>query len=238
MAGTNDAGMVVMNLRCNKFQGIRLRGKYFVAVFALLLLLSSKLWAGPEIIANGLFTNKAMLTIDGTTRFLNAGETSPEGVKLVRSSSKQALIEVDGKPVTLKVSQRISSSFKAAERTVVNLPRGKNGHFYARGAINGYPASFMVDTGATSIAMNKNHAKQLGIDVSKGVESAASTAGGIVKTHMVTLQKVSVGGITVHNVPASVVDGDFPAQILLGNSFLSQVDMSEQAGVLVLKKKF
>ncbi|MBV1931552.1 MAG: TIGR02281 family clan AA aspartic protease [Porticoccaceae bacterium] len=238
MAGNNDISMAFMTLRGNRFREIQLRGKYFVAVFALLLLLSSKLWAGPEIIANGLFANKAMLTIDGNTRFLKAGETSPEGVKLLRSSSKQAVIEVDGKPVTLKVSQRISSSFKAAERTVVNLPRGKNGHFYARGAINGYPTSFMVDTGATSVAMNQNHARQFGIDASKGTESAASTAGGIVKTHMVTLQKVSVGGITVHNVPASIVDGDFPAQILLGNSFLSQVDMSEQAGVLVLKKKF
>lgn len=228
MVGDNDAGMAL----------VMHRKKYLLAMAVLQLLLCRSLWAGPEIIANGLFANKAMLTIDGNPQFLKAGETSPEGVKLISSSSKEALIEVEGKPVTLKVSQRISSSFSVAERTEVKLPRGENGHFYARGAINGYPADLMVDTGATSVAMNLNHAKQFGIDVSKGKQSLASTAGGIVKTYMVTLQKVSVGGIVVHNVPAAVVESDFPAQILLGNSFLSQVDMREQAGVLILKKKF
>ena len=209
--------------------------------FAIVLwfgLMCSPLWAGLEIIANGLFTDKAMLTIGGNKRFLKVGETSPEGVKLISSSSKRAVIEVAGSLMTLKVSQRISSSFKAAERTVVNLPRGDNGHFYARGAINGYPASFMVDTGASSIAMNLGHARQFGIDVSKAKVSAASTAGGVVKTYLVNLQKVSVGAITIYNVPAAVVDGDHPVQILLGNSFLTQVDMSENSGVLVLKKKF
>ncbi len=209
----------------------------------LLVLLCVQFWtgrasAGSEIIANGLFAGKAMLTIDGNARFLKVGETTPEGVKLISSSSKQAIIEVDGRELSLKLSQRISSSFKAAERVEVSLSRSDNGHFYARGAINGYPARFMVDTGATAIAMNLGHAKQFGIDVSKSQISAAQTAGGLVKTYMVNLQKVSVGGITVHNVPAAVVDGDHPVQILLGNTFLSQVDMSERSGVLVLKKKF
>ena len=195
-------------------------------------------WAGPEVIASGLFKNKAMLTINGNTRLLKAGETSLEGVQLLSSNSKQAVVVIDGESLTLKLSQRISSSFSEAKLVEVKLPRRANGHFYARGAINGYPTEFMVDTGATAIAMNLSDAKRLGIDIKKGIVSGASTAGGNVKTYVVTLAKVSVGGITVHNIRATVIDGTHPEDILLGNTFLSRVEMSEQAGVLVLRKKF
>lgn len=204
-----------------------------------LLLLSPDSHAAPEVIANGLFKDKAMLTINGKTRLLKAGQTSPEGVKLVSSNSKQAVLIIDGVRTSMKVSQRISSNFKSAKAPpTVTLPRSSNGHYYARGAINGRSAQFMVDTGATAVAMNLSHARQFGIDVSKSPVSAASTAGGIVKTYIVDLQRVSVGAITIHNVAATVVDGDFPVNILLGNSFLSKVDMSEQSGALVLKRKF
>ena len=228
MAGFDD--IRVANMNRNRI--------LYVGYLALLCLICSSLWAGPDIQANGLFKNKALLTIDGNSRLLKAGETSPEGVQLIRSNSKQAVIKVDGRELTLRVSQRISSSFSAAKETVVSLSRRANGHFYARGAINGYPASFMVDTGATAVAMNLNDARRFGIDISKSVVSTASTAGGIVKTYVVNLNKISVGAITVHNIPATVVDGDHPVQILLGNTFLSQVEMSEKSGVLVLKKKF
>lgn len=204
-----------------------------------LLLASLDSHAAPEVIANGLFKDKAMLTINGETRFLKAGQTSPEGIKLISSNSKQAVLIIDGKRTTMKVSQRIASSFKSARApATVTLSRSSNGHYYASGAINGRSAKFMLDTGATSVAMNLNHARQLGIDVSKSPVSAASTAGGIVKTYVVDLQRVSIGAITIHNVAATVVDGDFPVNILLGNSFLSKVDMSEKSGALVLKKKF
>ena len=228
MAGFDDNCVGSMNRR----------RKYFVSSLMVLSLMCSQLWAGSDITANGLFKNKALLTIDGQSRLLKVGQTSPEGVLLVSSNSKQAVIKVDGKELTLRVSQRISSSFRAAKETVVSLTRRANGHFYARGAINGHPASFMVDTGATAVAMNLKDARRFGIDISKSVVSTASTAGGIVKTYVVNLNKVSVGAITVHNIPATVVDGDHPVQILLGNTFLSQVEMSEKSGVLVLKKKF
>ena len=204
-----------------------------------LLVLALAAHAATEVVANGLFKDKALLTINGETRLLKAGQTSPEGVKLISSNSKQAVLVIDGKQTTVQVSQRISSSYKSAKAPpTVTLPRSSNGHFYARGAINGYSAEFMVDTGATSVAMNLNHARQFGIDLSNSPVSAASTAGGMVKTYLVDLRRVSVGAITIHNVAATVVDGDFPVNILLGNSFLSKVDMSEQSGALVLKKKF
>jgi aspartyl protease family protein len=204
----------------------------------LALLLSGNLWADPEIIASGLFKGKAMLTIDGVGHFLKVGETSPEGIKLISSDSKQATIEVAGKRVKLNLSQRIAAKFTQAKAAEVKLLRHQNGHFFAGGAINGRPARFMVDTGATAIAININEARRLGIDPESGTVSTASTAGGIVKTYIINLNKVRVGSITLHNVVATIVDGDHPIQILLGNTFLSRVNMSEQGGVMVLRKKY
>lgn len=211
---------------------------WVVSAFMLMLSLSGDLWAEPDVVVSGLFKNKALLAIDGKSRLLKAGETSPEGVKLVSSDSKRAVVVIDGKQTTLQVSQRISASFSAAKFAEVKILRGPNGHFNTSGAINGYPTQFMIDTGATAVAMNINDAKRLGIDIKTGVVSTASTAGGVVKTYVVSLSKVSVGAITVHDIPATVVDGNHPVQVLLGNTFLSRVEMSEQAGVMVLKQKF
>lgn len=185
----------------------------------------------------GLFDNRALLEIDGKQHFLKVGETSPEGIKLIKSSSKGAVVEYDGKRKPLDLSQHIASSFSEAQETEVNLLRGAHGHYFGRGAINGYPVDFMVDTGASSIAMNSQQAKRLGLKLDKKNRGTASTAGGIVQTHRVILNKVSVGGITHYNIPAAVVDGAYPEEILLGNSFLGKVQMTERNGVMVLREK-
>ncbi|MBL4782974.1 MAG: TIGR02281 family clan AA aspartic protease [Porticoccaceae bacterium] len=199
---------------------------------------NAPLLAAPEIIASGLFKDKALLTIDGTPRLLRVGASSPEGVKLLSSNSRQASVLVEGQTLTLYLSQRISTAFKKPKYSEVKIPRASNGHYFTAGAINGRSAKFMVDTGATVIAMNRNEARRLGIDLRGASRGRSSTAGGMVETFRVVLNKVSVGNITLHNIPASVIDGDFPEHILLGNSFLSKVVMTEQAGVLVFRKKF
>ena len=204
----------------------------------LLFLCSMPLFAAPEIIASGLFKDKALLTIDGKPHLLKVGASSPEGVTLLSSNSQQASILVEGQTLTLHLSQRISTEFKKPKFTEVKIPRGRNGHYFTAGAINGRPAKFMVDTGATVIAMNINEARRLGIDLRQAKPGRSSTAGGMVDTFRVVLDKVSVGSVTLHSIPASVIDGDFPEQILLGNSFLSKVEMTEQAGVLVFRKKY
>ena len=221
--------------RVKKTVNKRIAGLYLAL---LLCVCNTHLYASPEIIASGLFKDKAMLTINGTPRLLRVGVSSPEGVKLLSSNSQQASILVDGETVTLRLSERISTAFKKPAFSEVKIPRGRNGHFFTAGAINGRPAKFMVDTGATSVAMNINEARRLGINLRNAETGFASTAGGVVETYRVTLDKVSVGSITLHNITASVVDGDHPSDILLGNSFLSKVEMTEQAGVMVFRKKF
>ncbi len=204
----------------------------------LLFVFGTPVLAAPEIVASGLFKDKALLTIDGTPHLLRLGASSPEGVKLLSSNSQQATIAIEGEIMTLRLSQRISSSFKKPKFSEVKISRSNNGHYFTAGVINGRPAKFMVDTGATSIAMNINEARRLGLDLRNATSGHASTAGGVVETFRTTLDKVRVGNITLHNISASVVNGDHPTQILLGNSFLSKVEMTEQAGVLIFRKKF
>jgi aspartyl protease family protein len=195
-------------------------------------------WAAPDIRVQGLFGGSAVLVINGKQRLLKQGQTSPEGVKLVSSDSHQAVVEVDGQQVTLGLSQHISSSFQAAEQAEVRIPRSTNGHYMVSGFINGHPVNFMVDTGATSVAMNLNDAKRLGVDYRRGKHTKASTAGGIVNAFEVNLDKLVIGNITARQVSATVVVGNFPSTVLLGNSFLSRVEMTEAEGVMVLRKNF
>jgi len=204
----------------------------------LLFAFSAPLFAAPEIIASGLFKDKALLTIDGKPRLLRLGASSPEGVKLLSSNSQQASILVEGQTLTLHLSERISTAFKKPKFSEVKIPRARNGHYFTAGTINGRSAKFMVDTGATVIAMNINEARRLGIDLRQAKPGMSSTAGGMVETFRVVLDKVSVGSVTLHSIPASVIKGNFPEQILLGNSFLSKVEMTEQSGVLVFRKKY
>ena len=223
-------GRQCIGFKCMKISGL--------CTALLLFVVSAPLFAAPEIIVSGLFKDKAMLTINGTPRLIRVGGSSPEGVKLLSSNSQQASILVAGETITLRLSDRIATAFKKPEFSEVKIPRGKNGHFFTAGAINGRRAKFMVDTGATSIAMNINEARRLGINLRNAKTGFASTAGGVVETFRVTLDKVSVGSITLHNISASVVDGSHPTNILLGNSFLSKVEMTEQAGVMVFRKKY
>ncbi len=226
---------VAFGCQCVGFKCMKMKD---LCAVLLLSVFSTQLLAAPEIIASGLFKNKALLTIDGKPRLLKVGASSPEGVTLLNSDSQRAKILVEGQTLTLHLSERISTAFKKPKFSEVKIPRSRNGHYFTAGAINGRPAKFMVDTGATVIAMNINEARRLGIDLRQAKAGMSSTAGGMVETFRVVLDKVSVGNVTLHSIPASVVDGDFPEQILLGNSFLSKVEMTEQAGVLVFRKKY
>lgn len=192
----------------------------------------------PDVQVQGLFAGRAVLSINGETRMLKVGDTSPEGVVLLASSSKAAEVEINGQRRVLTLTRQISSTFSAAEKAEVRVPRGADSHYWVRGAINGRPVEMMIDTGATMVAMSSVEADRLGIDYSLGRRSSTQTAGGVVNTSVVILDKVSLGGIDARQVPASVLDGEFPRQILLGNSLLSQLEMQEESGVLVLRQKY
>ncbi len=187
-----------------------------------------------DVEVKGLFKNAAVLIIDGEQYLLKTGAKSPEGVRLVSANSREAVIDIDGVKRTVGVSQRISSRFTVAQGREVRLAQSRGGHYITPGRINGLPVEFMVDTGATYVAMNLSTAKKLGINYRAGEEGHTRTANGVVTVYNVLLDKVSVGEVEVRHVRASITLTDFPQTILLGNSYLSRVNMTRDHGVLIL----
>ena len=192
-----------------------------------------------ELSILGLFRNKAIVKIDGKQRILKLGKVSPEGVLLISSNSDEAVLEIDGVQNSYRLGSHIGSTFKRDEQPEVSIYKDDLGMFATVGSINNFPVNFLVDTGASYIAMNRNEARRLGIDFRQyGKHGYASTANGVVKTWVITLNKVQVGGVTLTNVKASVNDSDSPRIVLLGMSFLGQLEMKNEGSSLKLKKKF
>jgi aspartyl protease family protein len=117
------------------------------------------------------------------------------------------------------------------------LTAGSGGHFITTGSINGRSAQFVVDTGATNVAMGIADAERLGIAYRKGTETQASTANGVVTGWHVNLASVRIGDVEVYNVQATVVPSS-TSYVLLGNSFLSRFQMRRDNNQMVLERRF
>jgi aspartyl protease family protein len=207
--------------------------------FLVLLSISAPVAAVEKIALHALFKDKAILMVDGARRVLKTGESSPEGVKLVTvdTQAEKAEVEIDGKRRELRLGM-VASSFAPVGRGTVTLYADRGGHYFAEGFINGAPTRFMVDTGATMVAMNSNTAKRIGLDYQRfGRAGIANTAGGMVRTYYLKLESVQVGEIKFFNVDAGVVEGAHPTDVLLGMSFLNRVDMKRDSEKLELKER-
>jgi aspartyl protease family protein len=191
-----------------------------------------------DILVLGLFRDMAILRVDGKQYKLRTGEVSPEGIKLIAANSEEAILEINGRRETYQLGNHISSSFSAPEKTGAII-RPVNGMYKVPGFINRQPVEFLVDTGASSIAMNANQARKLGINFRyEGEEGYSSTASGYAKIYKLKLDSVQVGDIVVKNVEAAVLEGNFPTTTLLGMSFLNRVNMKRDGQLLMLEKKW
>lgn len=195
--------------------------------------------AAEQVVVLGLFRERAVLSIDGTQRVLRAGETSPEGVRLIAADSDAAILEIDGRSASYALGAHILGEFAPpqAGRRVLVAP-DPQGMYRVNGSINGFQAEFMVDTGATLVTMNRAQAERIGIDYRlDGTPAEAATASGIDRVHLVRLERVRVGEIELDDVAAAVHGGDHPLVILLGNSFLNRIDLRREGRLLELREK-
>lgn len=191
-----------------------------------------------DIIVLGLFKGRAIVNIDGKQRTLKKGKLSPEGVKLISADSDTAILEVDGVQQEYKLGRHVGTRFKQKKNAEAKI-MPVNGMYSTAGFINGHPVNFLVDTGATWIAMNVHQARSLGINFRySGKRGMVSTANGVAPVYRVMLDKVRVGEIELTNVEAGVLEGSSPREVLLGNSFLNRVEMQRQGQVMLLKQKF
>lgn len=208
----------------------------FIVVF--LLLAASSVRAAQDIVLQGLFTGKAVLSINGQRRVMSLGETSPEGVTLLTVDREQVTLEIDGRQQSYTLGAAVSLNFTEADSIEEKVFANERGMFMSVGSINGQSVRFLVDTGATTIAMNTKQAKSLGVRyATEGEAATASTASGFVKAYRVRLKTVSLGKIKRQNIEAMVIDGEHPGPVLLGMSFLGGLKVEKAGNTLTLKSR-
>jgi aspartyl protease family protein len=188
-----------------------------------------------EVLA--LLGERAMLRVDGEQHLLRKGQATPQGIRLVDVSTAGATVEIDGDKRFYALEVRVRAHHRAPDTEEVQIWRDPSGMFRTVGSINGLPVKFLVDTGASSIAMNSAQARRLGIDFRViGEPAAVMTASRLERVYRVRLDTVKVGPIALRNVDAVVLDGAQPDNPLLGMSFLGRLQMANDGRCLTLSR--
>lgn len=120
----------------------------------------------------------------------------------------------------------------------MTLDADSHGHFRVNARVDGRRIGFMVDTGASLVALRESNAAQVGIrPLAADFTATVSTANGKVKAAPAKLDRIEIGGITVYDVPALVLPDEALGENLLGVAFLSRLKRYEYAnGRMVLEQ--
>jgi aspartyl protease family protein len=116
----------------------------------------------------------------------------------------------------------------------VVLKRNRSGHYVASGLINGKKVTFLLDTGATDVALSDYLATDL--ELRRGAYVTSQTANGTVTARQTMLSEVSIGDIRLQNVRASILPGLPDDEVLLGMSFLKQLELVQRGNHLLLRQ--
>ncbi|MCG3190499.1 MAG: hypothetical protein LKCHEGNO_03232 [Burkholderiaceae bacterium] len=207
-------------------------------IVALAIAAPALLHAQSVSMAGSIGDSKALLMINGAPHTLAVGATV-KGVTLRRVMPGQAEVEIAGKTLVVAMGgapASVGGGGGGATGREILIAAGPGGHFVTSGRINGKTVQFMVDTGATSVAIGRGDAERLGIDWKSGQRSLSQTAAGVVVSHSVSLTSVRIGDVEVFGVAATIVPAEMPF-VLLGNSFLGRFTMRRDANVMKLEKR-
>jgi len=199
------------------------------------LLLPARIFATDVQVVAVTPGRSADLIIDGREPItIEVGDTF-QGVKVLRVDRDHAVVNVDGAAKTLPLVADPGAGHAVARSSVALTADGR-GQFVARGTVNGYAVTFLVDTGATLTSLSRADAARIGIDYHRGTPAFAMTANGVVRGWRVSLDSVEIGDVMVRDVDAMVVDNDALSTALLGMSFLGRFDMQRQGTTLILRR--
>ena len=184
----------------------------------------------------GILGSKALLVVNGSApRGIATGETH-QGVRVISVEKEQALVEVDGARRSLRLGEApVSVGSRTGGRRVV-LMADARGHFINTGMINGTRMQYMVDTGASTVAIGKPDADRMGLQYTKGQPVQMNTANGVAQGWLIRLDSVRIGDVEVNGVEAVVTPQSMP-YVLLGNSLLGAFQMTRTNDQLVLEKR-
>ena len=193
-----------------------------------------------SVMLTGTIGNRAILMVDGAApRTVAVGETV-QGVRLISLQGEQAVVEAAGKRTVLRMDTPASlggSGDTSAGGVRIVLNADSRGHFVTPGTVNGRSVRFMLDTGATAVALSAADATRIGLDFKKGMPVQINTANGVALGYQLRLASVRVGDVEVYDVEAIVSQQPMP-YVLLGNSFIGRFSMRRDAEQLVLDKRF
>jgi aspartyl protease family protein len=196
--------------------------------------------AAAEVSLIGVIGDKAaVLALDGgDPKTVKVGQKW-NGITVVSVERTRATVEIDGKRRVLQIGQhyRNAEASASAGRQTVALAADPRGHFVSLGMVNGNPVRFLIDTGATLVALPAAEAVRLGIDYRKGERGFSNTAGGRVPVYRVTLDSVKLGNIELSHVEGVVFEEGLNVS-LLGMSFLNRVDMKLDGQTMMLMRRF
>ena len=200
------------------------------------LLLAAASVQAQSVSLAGRMGERALIVVNGQAMTVAVGATAG-GVRLLRWAGDEAEVEVAGAKSRLRVggtpAQIGAARAPSAAREIV-MTASSGGHFTPTGAINGQAVRFVVDTGATLVAMGQDEAARLNLDLSSARTGMSQTANGPVPVRIVVLDRVRVGEVEINNVGAVVLPQPMPF-ILLGNSFLSRFQMRRDNDVMRLE---
>ena len=180
----------------------------------------------------------AIVAIDGgEPKTIKVGQ-SWRGISVVSVERDRATVDIDGKRQVLQRGLHYRSSAGAPTgRQSVKLAADSRGHFISEGTINGSHIRFMVDTGASAIAIPGADAQRMGLDYRKGERVTVQTANGPTIAYAVRLDTVRLGAIELQGVDAFVVERGLGIA-LLGMTFLNRVEMKRDGPVMTLTRLF
>lgn len=193
-----------------------------------------------DISVIGVFPGKgAVLVVDGSgPQSVKIGQKLG-GVTVVSVDKAGAVLDYDGRRRTVALGQHVTGAQAGTGRIPqATLSADARGQFSTESTVNGNSMRFLVDTGATLVAIPGNEARRLGIDFAKGQKAIAQTANGPAPVYRIKLDSVKVGEIELLNVDAIVMDGGGLAQPLLGMSFLNRVEMRRDGDTMTLVRRF
>ncbi len=187
----------------------------------------------------GMLGSRALLMVDGgAPRGVAVGDTF-QGVKVVSTSGDSAVVEVGGKRLTLRLGESPASvgGRGTASNGRIVLPADGGGHFMGQGSINGQAVQFMVDTGASSVALSVSDAERIGLDYRAGQPVRVGTANGATQGWRLKLRSVRLGDVEVYEVDAVVTPQGMPF-VLLGNSYLNRFQMKRENDQMTLEQRY
>lgn len=190
-----------------------------------------------DVALAGILGGKALLVVNGSApRGVAPGE-SHMGVQVVSVGREDAVVDSAGGRRSLRLGEapvRVGGS-GTGQRVV--LKADARGHFVSNGQINGRIMQYMVDTGASTIAIGRPDAERMGLKFEEQGQSVRmNTANGVAQGWRMRLDSVRVGDVELRGVDAIVTPQPMP-YVLLGNSFLREFEMSRNGDEMMLLKR-